>query len=333
MFRRGRPRSPRRTPGALAHETVCTRAPGVGPSTGGGHGKCRRACYDTFSGEAASAVTPLSRPPLRPARVPSGDEVLRAEGITVRRGGRVLLGGVDLTVRAGEPPTLVGPNGAGGSPLFSALSGDVKGNPVRGRATRAPCTCTLAGSPKGLPPNRPCAGPSCRRRRWSVPPFPVTELVAMGRTPRAGPSTQEKGDAVVSQAMESTGCPLSRSGASHAVGRGTGADDARPCPGSGHPAAPVGRADGRVGPSAPGTRPGHRGTTHGARWGGYRSAARFGACGSLRPSCGDTVRGRVAAQGAPADVFTTSLLSSVYQHEVEVLPHPRTGVPLVVPLR
>ena len=43
--------------------------------------------------------------------------------------------------------------------------------------------------------------------------------------------------------------------------------------------------------------------------------------------------GRVAAQGTPADVFTASSLSAVYRHEVEVLPHPRTGVPLVVPLR
>ncbi|MEV2276119.1 hypothetical protein AB0I72_11070 [Nocardiopsis sp. NPDC049922] len=43
--------------------------------------------------------------------------------------------------------------------------------------------------------------------------------------------------------------------------------------------------------------------------------------------------GRVAARGAPADVFTAPLLSDVYQHQVDVLPHPRTGAPLVVPRR
>lgn len=44
-------------------------------------------------------------------------------------------------------------------------------------------------------------------------------------------------------------------------------------------------------------------------------------------------QGQVAARGIPVDVFTASTLSAVYRHEVEVLPHPRTGVPLVIPLR
>jgi iron complex transport system ATP-binding protein len=43
--------------------------------------------------------------------------------------------------------------------------------------------------------------------------------------------------------------------------------------------------------------------------------------------------GRVVADGPPVDVCTAALLSDVYRHEVEVLPHPRTGTPLVLPLR
>ena len=43
--------------------------------------------------------------------------------------------------------------------------------------------------------------------------------------------------------------------------------------------------------------------------------------------------GRVAASGAPADVLTADLLSEVWQHPIEVLPHPRTGSPLVLPVR
>ena len=43
--------------------------------------------------------------------------------------------------------------------------------------------------------------------------------------------------------------------------------------------------------------------------------------------------GVVAADGLPASVFSESLLSRVYRQPVEVLPHPRTGVPLVVPVR
>lgn len=43
--------------------------------------------------------------------------------------------------------------------------------------------------------------------------------------------------------------------------------------------------------------------------------------------------GRVAVAGAPADVFTGELLGEVYRQPVDVFPHPRTGVPLVVPTR
>ncbi|MGH3681327.1 MAG: hemin ABC transporter ATP-binding protein, partial [Natronosporangium sp.] len=43
--------------------------------------------------------------------------------------------------------------------------------------------------------------------------------------------------------------------------------------------------------------------------------------------------GRVAAAGPPAEVLTARLLSDVWRHPVEVLPHPRTGAPLVLPVR
>ena len=43
--------------------------------------------------------------------------------------------------------------------------------------------------------------------------------------------------------------------------------------------------------------------------------------------------GRVRGEGPPAEVFTAELLSDVYQHDVEVLAHPRTGAPLVLPRR
>ncbi|MGA4971289.1 hemin importer ATP-binding subunit [Streptomyces pseudogriseolus] len=43
--------------------------------------------------------------------------------------------------------------------------------------------------------------------------------------------------------------------------------------------------------------------------------------------------GRVEADGPPEDVFTESLLTRVYDQPVEVLPHPRGGTPLVLPVR
>ncbi|MBB5077876.1 ATP-binding cassette domain-containing protein [Nonomuraea endophytica] len=43
--------------------------------------------------------------------------------------------------------------------------------------------------------------------------------------------------------------------------------------------------------------------------------------------------GVVLACGTPGQVLSEELLSRVYGHAVEVLPHPRTGVPLVVARR
>jgi iron complex transport system ATP-binding protein len=43
--------------------------------------------------------------------------------------------------------------------------------------------------------------------------------------------------------------------------------------------------------------------------------------------------GRLRACGAPEEVLTSALLTEVYQREVEVLAHPRTGTPLVLPVR
>ncbi len=43
--------------------------------------------------------------------------------------------------------------------------------------------------------------------------------------------------------------------------------------------------------------------------------------------------GRVTADGPPAEVFTSALLSDVYRQPVEVFPHPRTGAVLITPVR
>jgi iron complex transport system ATP-binding protein len=50
---------------------------------------------------------------------------------------------------------------------------------------------------------------------------------------------------------------------------------------------------------------------------------------AMRPIAG----GRLRACGPPVKVLTSGLLTEVYQREVEVLAHPRTGPPLVVAVR
>src|SRR5699024_2704181 len=68
--------------------------------------------------------------------VPTGPgEVLRAEGLTLERGGRTLVRDLTLTLRRGEKLALLGPNGSGKSSLIDAVLGRLvqqAGTVVRG---------------------------------------------------------------------------------------------------------------------------------------------------------------------------------------------------------
>ncbi|GAA1281094.1 hypothetical protein GCM10009646_80330 [Streptomyces aureus] len=43
--------------------------------------------------------------------------------------------------------------------------------------------------------------------------------------------------------------------------------------------------------------------------------------------------GRVDATGTPSEAYDETLLGDVYRQPVEVLAHPRTGTPIVIPCR
>ncbi|KQY47639.1 ABC transporter ATP-binding protein [Cellulomonas sp. Root137] len=74
-----------------------------------------------LSAAGVGALGQLAVAPVSPSR--SGPRVLRARGLTVRRGSRTVLDGVDLDVHAGRVTAVVGLNGSGKSTLLLALAG------------------------------------------------------------------------------------------------------------------------------------------------------------------------------------------------------------------
>ena len=104
--------------------------------------------------------------------------MLCADNLTIQRGSKRVLTGIDLALQAGEMLGVLGPNGAGKSTLLDALSGELK--PSEGRITLD---------------DRPLSewtGPE-RAQRLAILPqtstlnfaFRVEDVVGMGRLPHA----------------------------------------------------------------------------------------------------------------------------------------------------
>ncbi|MEV5809110.1 heme ABC transporter ATP-binding protein [Streptomyces parvulus] len=265
---------------------------------------------------------PLPPPPAAP-----GDVLAEAEEVRVLLGGRPVLDGVDVRVRAGEVLALVGPNGAGKSTLLGALAADV---PAAEGVVR------VHGRPAGE-----WSAPELALRRAVLPqsaslsfPFPVAEVVRMGRAPWAGGEREAEDDAAVAEAMARTevagfaGRPFSAL---------SGGERARVA---------LARVLAQRAPllllDEPTAALDLRHQELVLRL--CRERARAGDAVvvvlhdlALAAAYADRVAvlraGRIAAEGAPAEVFDEDLLSEVYDQPVEVLPHPRTGALLVVPRR
>ncbi|MFE8014956.1 heme ABC transporter ATP-binding protein [Streptomyces antibioticus] len=260
-----------------------------------------------------------------PEVVARGEVVAEADGVWVRLGGRDVLCGVDVRVRAGEVLALVGPNGAGKSTLLAALAADLPA---------AAGTVRIHG--------RPAAGwsaPELALRRAVLPqaavlsfPFTVADVVRMGRAPHD--SSPAEDEAVIAEAMAATEVthfavrPFSAlSGGERArVALARVLAQRAPLLLLDEPTAALDLKHQELVLRLCRER---------AREGDAVVVVLhdLGLAAAYAHRVAVLHEGRVAADGPPAEVFTGRLLSEVYDQPVEVLPHPRTGALLVTPER
>ncbi|WP_260618590.1 heme ABC transporter ATP-binding protein [Streptomyces sp. WAC07149] len=272
-------------------------------------------------------LLPRGRRRAVPARPAPGAAAAEAVGLRVRLGEREVLAGIGLAALAGEVLALVGPNGAGKSTLLAALAADLPA---------ASGTVRIDG--------RPVDGWSAAElalRRSALPqsaalsfPFPVAEVVRMGRAPWAGTVLADADEEAVAEAMAAT--EVTRF-ADRPFPDLSGGERARVA---------LARVLAQRTPllllDEPTAALDLRHQELVLRICRERAAAGdavvvvlhdLGLAAAYADRAAVLHGGRIAAAGPPAEVFEGGLLSRVYRQPVEVLAHPRTGAPLVLPVR
>jgi iron complex transport system ATP-binding protein len=251
----------------------------------------------------------------------------RLADVTIRRGRSTVLSDVALDVHAGELLAIVGPNGAGKSSLLAALSGDLR--PSAGEVT-------VDGRSLGQWSPRDLARRRAVLLQQSAVAFPFTaaEVVRMGRAPWRGTGREVDDDAAVAAALQVMDVAQL---AHRPVTALSGGEQARVALARtlaqdtdllllDEPTAALDLH--------------HAETTllH------LRSLTARGTAVvvvlhdlNLAAAHADRVAlvadGGLSAVGGPHDVLDERLLAQAYGHPVDVVAHPRTGQPVVLPRR
>lgn len=124
---------------------------------------------------------------------------LQALGLTLKRGRREILAGLDLTLRPGEVTALVGPNGAGKSTLLAGLCGLLP--PAAGAVWLE--DADLSALPAGARARRIGFLPQAPEIAW---PLEVRILVGLGRIPHIGARGLSADDArIIDAALAESG--------------------------------------------------------------------------------------------------------------------------------
>ncbi|WP_043256193.1 heme ABC transporter ATP-binding protein [Streptomyces sp. Tu6071] len=262
-----------------------------------------------------------------PGRPVPGETVARAAGVGLGLGGRPVLSGVELPVRAGEVLALVGPNGAGKSTLLAVLAADTR--PDVGAVE-------ILGRPAGE-----WSAAELALRRAVLPqaatlsfPFVAREVVLMGRAPWAGTEREEQDEAAVREAMAATETAAFAGRPFSAL---SGGERARVA---------LARVLAQRAPlvllDEPTAALDLRHQELVLRVCRERAAAGdavvvvlhdLGLAAAYAHRVAVLHDGRVRADGPPAEVLSADLLSEVYRQPIEVIPHPASGDPLVLPVR
>lgn len=264
------------------------------------------------------------RPPTALSTGLRGTVAVEVQDVHVQLGGRPVLDGVDLRVRHGEVVALVGPNGAGKSTLLSVLAGDLA--PDRGRVE-------LAGKPVSDWSTRELA----MRRSVLLQQASVSFAFSVAETVRMGRFVWGEGDdddRLVARAMAATevehladrdvtslsGGERARAAMARVLAQDTSVmllDEPTAALDLRHQEQLLVLAVDRARRGVAVVVVLHDLTLAGAH------ADRVVVLGD----------GAVRADGPPSEVLVPELLGEVYDWPVEVLTHPDTGAPIVVPAR